>query len=70
MLGDDACEGVVAALRRQHDRIGELLCELRGDRGRPGTPTGGGDAACIPVQAHLIEVHVGDIARIVALMKG
>ena len=69
MPENEACEDVVAALRRQLDRIGELLHEMGDGRWWPDDPAGDEDAATVLVHAHRIEQSVEEIARIVAAMK-
>lgn len=65
MPENKVCEGAVAALRRQFDRIGEL-----GDgRWWPDDHAGDEDAATVLLHTHRIEESVQEIARIVAAMK-
>lgn len=63
------CEGVLAALQRQHQRLGELLRELDDGRWWPDDLAGSEDAAEALAHAHAIEKHVGEVARIIATMK-
>ena len=69
MPNNEACEDVVAALRRQFDRTGELLREMGDGRWWPDDHAGDKDAAAVLLHAHRIEGSVQEIARIVAAMK-
>ncbi len=69
MPENEACEGAVALLRRQHDRIGELLRDLDDGRWWPDDHAGNEDAANALVHARAIEESVREISRIVATMK-
>jgi hypothetical protein len=69
MPENEACEGAVAALRRQFDRIGELLREMGDGRWWPDDHAGDEDAATVLLHTHHIEESGQEIARIVAAMK-
>ncbi|WP_449410029.1 hypothetical protein [Methylobacterium komagatae] len=69
MPENEGCEGVVAALRRQHERIGEILNALHDGRWWPDDAPGSDDAAQVLAHARRIEECVADIARIVDAMK-
>lgn len=69
MPENEACEGAVAMLKRQHERIGELLRDLDDGRWWPDDHAGNEDAASVLVHAHKIEESVREIGRIIATMK-
>ena len=69
MPENEACEGAVAALRRQFERIDELLREMGDGRWWPDDHVGNEDAATVLLHAHRIEESVQEIARIVTAMK-
>jgi hypothetical protein len=69
MPENEACEGAVAAVRRQFDRIGELLREMEDGRWWPDDRAGSEDATKVLLHTHRIEESVQEIARIVAAMK-
>ena len=69
MPENEACEGAAALLRRQHERIGELLRELNDGRWWPDDHAGNEDAAIMLVHTRVIEESVRAIDRIIATMK-
>jgi hypothetical protein len=69
MPENEACEGAVAMLRRQHEHIGELLRELNDGRWWPDDHAGNEDAVNVLTHARNIEESVCEISRIVATMK-
>jgi hypothetical protein len=69
MPENEACEGVVAALKREHARLSGLLRELGDGRWWPNDHAGDQDAATVLHHAHRIEESLQEIARIVAAMK-
>jgi hypothetical protein len=69
MPENEACEGAVAALRRQFDHIGELLRQMEDGRWWPDDHIGNEDAATVLFHTHCIEESVQEITGIVAAMK-
>ncbi|MET0528866.1 MAG: hypothetical protein ABW003_11100 [Microvirga sp.] len=69
MPENEACEGAVALLRRQHEKIGALLRDLNDGRWWPDDHVGNEDAANVLVHTRTIEESVRAISRIVATMK-
>ncbi|MHB2204934.1 hypothetical protein [Methylobacterium sp. CM6257] len=69
MPENEACEDAVGALRRQSERMDELLREMGDGRWWPDDHVGDEDAATVLHHAHRIEESLREIARIVAAMK-
>jgi hypothetical protein len=69
MPHNDSCDAVIAALKRQHDRIGDLLSDLNDGRWWPDDPIGGQDAGGVLALTRRIEECVNEISSIVTTMR-
>jgi hypothetical protein len=69
MVGTEACATAVAALRRQSDRLSQIMRDIDDGRWWPSDAPGRDDGYTVTHHAKRIEESVDEIERIIIAMK-